>query len=112
MLGLTRGFLLAHELDAMRCAEWRILPGLSRLPDRQARPLFIALHVPLGAWLFAALADGPSATLAAALHGFAILHLGAHLWLLRHPRNRFRSRLSWSLILGGAAAGTAGLAGA
>ncbi|MFD2569233.1 DUF6713 family protein [Spirosoma soli] len=31
-LGLA--FLTTHELDAVRCREWRIFPGLSLLNDR------------------------------------------------------------------------------
>ncbi|MFN7184989.1 MAG: DUF6713 family protein [Alphaproteobacteria bacterium] len=36
-----------HELDAVRCREWRYLIGLSRLPERMAASLFILLHAPL-----------------------------------------------------------------
>ncbi|MEO1019618.1 MAG: DUF6713 family protein, partial [Pseudomonadota bacterium] len=43
--------LLAHELDAVRGSEWRLLPLLKRLPETQARDLFIVLHVPLVALL-------------------------------------------------------------
>ncbi|MDX2012849.1 MAG: DUF6713 family protein [Myxococcaceae bacterium] len=39
--------ILGHELDAVAQSEWRLLPGLSQLSDAAARPLFVALHVPL-----------------------------------------------------------------
>jgi len=38
--------LLAHELDAMTQAEWRLLFVLRRLPDLLAHNLFVTLHVP------------------------------------------------------------------
>lgn len=40
------GFLLAHELDAVACSEWRLLYVLRGRPEATARTAFIALHVP------------------------------------------------------------------
>ena len=97
--------LLVHELDAVRCHEWRIFPGLSALPDRWGLRLFVLLHVPLLYPLLAALAAGPSRTLVVALDLFFVLHLGLHLLFLRHPRNEFRDVLSWTLIVGAAMSG-------
>lgn len=37
MLGLA--LLLVHELDAVRCHEWRMFPGLFALSDRWALQL-------------------------------------------------------------------------
>lgn len=58
-LGLS--LLLAHELDAMRAAEWRLLSVLRSLPDARGRDAFILAHVPLMAVLIW-LAAHPSAT--------------------------------------------------
>ena len=103
LLGVS--LLLVHELDAVRCHEWRMFPGLSALSDRWGLRLFIFLHVPLLFALLGAVAAGPGATLVAALDVFFILHLGLHLLFLRHPRNEFRDALSWTLIVGTAVSG-------
>ena len=103
LLGLS--ILLCHELDAVRCHEWRIFPGLSALSDRLGLRLFILLHVPLLYALLGAVAAGPGTTLLAALDLFFILHLGLHLLFLRHPQNEFRDALSWILIVGAALSG-------
>ncbi len=103
MLGLS--LLLVHELDAVRCREWRIFPGLSSLSDEWGFRLFVLLHVPLLYALLGAVAAGPGATLVVVLDVFYILHLGLHLLFLRHPRNEFRDRLSWALIVGVALSG-------
>ncbi len=49
-LGLS--LLVCHELDAVFRHEWRILPGLSLLPDDPARTLFVIIHVPVFVLLF------------------------------------------------------------
>jgi hypothetical protein len=103
LLGLS--LLLVHELDAVRCHEWRIFPGLSALSDQWGLRLFVLLHVPLMYALLGAVAAGPGVTFIAALDLFFIVHLGLHLYFLRHPRNEFRDRLSWTLILGAAICG-------
>jgi hypothetical protein len=51
LFALMLALILGHELDAVAQAEWRLLPGLSLLPDEAAGPLFVALHVPLVAAL-------------------------------------------------------------
>jgi hypothetical protein len=103
LLGLA--ILLVHELDAVRCHEWRIFPGLSALSDRWGLRLFVLLHVPLLYALLWAVAAGPSTTLVVGLDLFLVLHLGLHLLFLRHPRNQFRDALSWTLIVGPALSG-------
>ncbi len=40
-------FLLVHEMDAVRCREWKILPGLNRMEEEAGYLAFTALHVPL-----------------------------------------------------------------
>ena len=37
--------LLAHEVDAVLCREWRLLFVLRRLPEVWGRSLFVVLHV-------------------------------------------------------------------
>jgi hypothetical protein len=103
LLGLS--LLLVHELDAVRCHEWRIFPGLSALSDEWGLRIFIMLHIPMMYVLLGAVAAGPGAMLVTVLDLFVILHLGLHLLFLRHPRNEFRDRVSWTLIVGAAMSG-------
>lgn len=99
LAGLT--LLLVHEMDAIRCHEWRIFPGLSALPDRLGLRLFVALHVPVVFLVLWGLASG-SRQMVYWLDVFFVAHLALHLLYLRHPRNEFRDALSWSLIAGAA----------
>ena len=106
--------LLVHEMDAVRLQEWRMIPVLSKLDERVAQTVFIALHAPLYLGLFTVIqapSDMPVVqTAVIALDGFFLIHLGLHLAYLRHPQNQFRSTFSWSLIAGAAIAGSADLA--
>lgn len=103
-LGLT--FLLLHEMDAVRCREWRIFPGLSRLPEPAGFRLFMLLHIPLLFLLLRALPGaGENGALVLGIDVFLVVHLLLHLLFLRHPNNEFRDALSWTLIAGAAAFG-------
>ena len=98
--------ILVHELDAMRCHEWRIFPGLSMLPDRIGRMLFILLHIPLFVFLLVSLtAPVPGRAFIAGLDIFLVVHLGLHLLFLLHPKNEFKDVWSWSIIAGAALSG-------
>jgi hypothetical protein len=108
-LGLT--FLLLHEMDAVRCREWRIFPGLSQLSDRNGFRLFMLLHIPLLFLLLRALpVAGDASGLVMGIDIFLGIHLLLHLLFLRHPNNEFRDALSWSLIVGAALFGALDLA--
>jgi hypothetical protein len=100
--------ILTHEMDAIRCREWRIFPLLDRLSDQSGYVVFVLLHVPLYLLLFWGLvgAEGLNRGLMRGLSIFFIVHLVLHLLFLRHPQNEFRSATSWILIAG---AGVAGL---
>lgn len=104
--------ILTHELDAVRCAEWRIFPGLALLDDSTGYVLFTALHVPLFMALLWALFGGLGAGFAAGFSAFLVVHAGLHLLFLRHPQNRFTSPLSWALIGGAGVCGALYLLGA
>ncbi|HEX8657808.1 MAG TPA: DUF6713 family protein [Hymenobacter sp.] len=102
-LGLA--LLLVHEMDAVRCREWRIFPGLSGLSERWGKPVFMLVHGPLY-FVLLVLANGPGCP--GFIHGFSIfclVHAGLHLLFLRHPKNEFTDWLSWSIIAGAAVAG-------
>ncbi len=105
-LGLS--ILLAHELDAVRAREWRLLFVLRRMPEELARDAFVLVHVPLVAvlfWLFALAPPAVRLTSQAALDIFLIAHAGIHYRLAGHVLYDFESRASRSLIFGGAAVG-------
>ncbi len=40
-------FLMAHELDAVHCQEWKMLPMLNFLDDNVGYQVFTILHVPI-----------------------------------------------------------------
>jgi hypothetical protein len=44
---LALSFMIIHEMDAVRCREWRIFPGLSRMNESLAFKIFIIAHIPL-----------------------------------------------------------------
>ena len=102
-LGLA--LILMHEMDAIRCKEWRIFPGLSFLDDTWGMRIFMVAHIPLYYFLLKGL-QGPKAdSLMIGLDYFFIIHLGLHLIFLLHKRNEFKDWLSWSLITGCAICG-------
>jgi hypothetical protein len=49
-LALT--LIIIHEMDAIRCTEWRIFPGLSLPDDVWGFRIFMLAHVPLFFSLF------------------------------------------------------------
>lgn len=95
-------FLLAHEMDAVRCREWKILPVLSRMGEEVGYLAFTALHVPLYALLLWGLFGGGEAnrSLIVGLDAFFVIHAFLHIFLRNLPDNRFGSAFSWALILG------------
>lgn len=100
--------LIIHEMDAVRCREWLVLPITSWMEDRLGFHVFMWLHLPLFIWLLWAL-GGSAERARAAMDGldiFMILHVLLHLFFLRHPKYEFKTVMSWVWILG------AGLAGA
>lgn len=104
-LGLA--FLSMHEMDAIRCKEWRIFPGLSMLSDKTGHIVFLFAHLPLFYFVYWQLTHGPD--IEAFIQGFnifMIVHLGLHTLFLRHEKNEFTDWISWTIIL---AAGLCGL---
>lgn len=102
LLGLA--LMTMHEMDAIRCREWRIFPGLSLLPDRLGFLLFMLAHIPLFYLIFDQLTL-LTPSFRVGFDAFMMAHVGAHGLLYRHPRNTFTDWVSWTLI------GGAGLCG-
>jgi hypothetical protein len=99
-----------HELDAVKRHEWRILPILSRFPDRPAEQVFIWAHVPLFLAIIWFSRNGAETPFTLAFSVFAIAHVGLHWAFRKHPRNEFIGTSSWAIILLTGALGTAHLA--
>lgn len=96
-LGLT--FILMHEMDAMRCREWRILPITYLLNDKIGMVVFIFLHIPLFyILLLPSIRDSQSFQFGFSI--FLMVHFFLHLLLLLHKKNEFKDWISWSLIAG------------
>lgn len=55
-IGIT--LMILHEMDAIRCKEWRILPGLSLLTDKMGHLVFMVAHIPIFFFLFLKLTNG------------------------------------------------------
>lgn len=100
-------FLLAHEMDAVRLKEWRMLPVLSGMDGEVGYRAFVLLHVPLYALLLWGILGGGDAgfVLIIVLDAFFVVHLALHVFLRNLPENRFGSVFSWALILGAGAFG-------
>ncbi len=110
LLWTTIAFLFAHELDAVRAREWRVLPLTAFLPDPTGRAVFIWAHVPLTLlmiWIAGQPAGGPAAL---ALAGFAVVHLVLHLGYRHHPDHDFHGVGAWALIVIPALSGSAQIA--
>lgn len=104
-IGLS--FLTIHEMDAIRCREWRIFPGLSLLSDRVGHIVFVFAHVPIFFILFWQLKFGNNlAGFVKSFDVFMVVHLGLHVLFLRHKNNEFKDWISWTIII---AAGLCGL---
>ena len=104
-LGLS--LLTMHEMDAIRCKEWSIFPGLSLLSDKLGYVVFIFVHIPLFFFTYWQLTH--SQNIESFINGFSIfmvIHLGLHILLLKHKNNEFKDWISWTIIIG---AGLCGL---
>jgi hypothetical protein len=98
-LGLS--LMTMHEMDAIRCKEWRIFPGLSLLNDKVGFILFVFLHIPIFFFIYWQLTH--SQNLVAFIKGFNIfmmIHLGLHILFLKHKNNEFKDWISWTIIAG------------
>lgn len=105
-IGLS--FLTVHEMDAIRCKEWRIFPGLALLNDKTGYLVFLLTHILLFFIVFYQLTYSSDNTgFIKGFEVFLIVHVGLHLLFLNHKKNEFKGWLSWMLITG---AGLFGLA--
>ena len=105
LLGLT--FILIHEMDAIRCHEWRIIPGMKYLGDRAGMSVFLCAHILLIYWLFNVFEDFMH-TEGFLMQGFdisLIINLLLHLLFPKQKNNEFKDWISWIFIVATAAFG-------
>jgi hypothetical protein len=103
-LGLS--LIMMHEMDAVRCKEWRIFPGMSFLNDNQGFKVFMYAHTPLYFYIFNTLYGQDKESFLYGFSIFLVIHLLLHLLFLMHKKNKFKDALSWTIIGG---AGVCGL---
>ena len=104
VFAMTFGFLLTHELDAVRCFEWRILPLTRFLPENIAMAVFILAHIPLFGYLSHVCWSQNFTTRYFAQRmfaGFSCVHVGLH-WLFRDDPNYFFVGWLSNGLIGGA----------
>lgn len=91
--------LFIHEIDGIRCREWRIFPGLSLLNNKLARNIYLLAHIPLATFIYWQLQNNLySETFIQGFNIFMIVHLGLHIWFIRHKNNEFKQWTSWLII--------------
>ena len=90
-------WLFAHELDAIRQHEWRILPLTSWMRDDIAYAVFVLTHIPLFIIIVIAL---PYIIFQLSVDIFLILHAGLHILFRHNSAYTFNNTLSRLLIFG------------
>ena len=94
---LALSFILMHEMDAIRCKEWRIFPLISMLEDKLGYIVFVFLHIPLFYWV---LSQSNNPSFRWGFDIFLMVHVGLHILFLKHKKNEFIDWISWSIIIG------------
>ena len=97
---------MMHEMDAIRCKEWRIFPGMSLLNDNLGFKVFMFAHVPLYYYISSSLDGQHKESFMYGFSVFLMIHFVLHLLFLMHPKNEFKDWVSWTIIGG---AGVCGL---
>lgn len=105
---IALAYIALHEMDAMRCHEWRIFPLTFFLPESAGFLVFSFAHIPLFFWVFRSIylpTGGLNETFIFYFDVFCIVHFVAHLLYLLHPKNEFKDLFSWLVISLAAVAG-------
>lgn len=98
LLWLNISLLYAHELDAVRKREWRMMIFSDRVSDETASRIFTALHVPLFAAVFW-LMEFRLSFLYWFVSGFGVFHFLLHSAFRKHIENRMRNVFSRTIII-------------
>lgn len=92
---------LIHEMDAVYHQEWRMFPGLSKLNNKKGYITFISLHIPIFILIFWLITNTSTIEMFATIFDiFMIVHLLLHILFFKHEKNKFKNKLSWSIITG------------
>jgi hypothetical protein len=92
-----------HEIDAIRCHEWRMIPGLQTLPEAVAKKVFVVGHLPLLVLLSLFFwSEQYAITALTYFNLFVVVHCFAHIFGRQSKVNVFTGFYSWFLILGSA----------
>ncbi len=97
---LALSLLILHEMDAIRCHEWRMFPLTFWMKESIGFTVFMLAHIPLFLWIFWMLQGPQREAMIWGMDIFCIIHLGLHLLFLTHPKNEFKDALSWGIIGG------------
>jgi hypothetical protein len=98
VFALCFSLLLTHEMDAVRCAEWRMFIVLRDMPDEKAHRVFTALHIPIYTTAFFLLLAGRSRICFLIVDIFLIAHALLHLLFERHKKKGLKSPFSRTII--------------
>lgn len=89
---------LLHEMDAIRCSEWRLFIILKDMEDSKAYKVFTFIHLFLYVLILSLLFSQYQTIIFWVLDLFFIIHAILHLFFERHPRNEFKNSFSRSII--------------
>jgi hypothetical protein len=89
-----------HEMDAIRCREWRIFPLTFFLEEKVGHIVFVLAHIPLYVFLLQGLMGKQQAQFIIGLDYFCMIHLFLHILYLKYPKNEFKDWISWTIIAG------------
>lgn len=106
---LALSFFYLHEMDAIRCREWRIFPLLSLLDDKWGKIVFLLAHIPLFLIITIQLSASNNERFIFGMSIFFMVHLLMHIIYLRHKNNEFKDWISWLAIAGSGVFGLANL---
>lgn len=113
LFAIGLALLLSHELDAVKHAEWQVLPLLRWLDDATSYIVFVLAHVPLFAVMLWALAHRSPAVrrnTRTGLAAFMVIHAGLHWAFHEDPHYHFSGWLAHGLVGGAAVFGALYLA--
>jgi hypothetical protein len=98
LIGIS--FLMVHEMDAIRCKEWRIYPGLSLLSNKAGQLIFVFAHIPLFFLVLYQIAyNANNQAFIMGFNIFLMVHVVLHLLYIKHKNNEFKDWISWTLII-------------
>lgn len=98
---LNISLLFVHEMDAIRCKEWKMFTLLKELREELGYTIFTVIHIPIYFFilLFLMTAFKEFSFKAYLITDIALIaHLLVHILFSRHKNNRFRGLFSRAII--------------